>query len=78
MSEQGIASRRGGGFPPRKSPCFVNGETVDTLGTKVDPDVEITLKSKGKNLQDQKLTILLNKPLGYVSCQPEDGHKEGS
>ena len=76
MSEQGIASRREADSLIERALVLVNGETVDTLGTKVDPDVEITLKSKGKNLQDQKLTILLNKPLGYVSCQPEDGHKE--
>ncbi|MCH9632104.1 MAG: putative RNA pseudouridine synthase [Chlamydiae bacterium] len=76
MSEQGISSRREADALIEKGLVIVDGKVVDTLGTKVDRDAKISLKKEGQNLQDQKLTILLNKPLGYVSCQPEDGYKE--
>ena len=36
--------------------------------------MNITLKKELCKIQQNKVTILLNKPLGYVSCLPEDGH----
>lgn len=76
MSEQGICSRREADSYIEKGLVLVNGKVVDQLGTKVDPNCKITLKDEASELQDQKLTILLNKPIGYVSCQPEKGYEE--
>lgn len=76
MSEQGICSRREADSYIEKGLVLVDGKVVDQLGTKVDPNCNITLKEEAASEQDQKLTILLNKPVGYVSCQPEKGYEE--
>ena len=76
MSERGIASRREADRLIEKGLVLVNGKTVSELGARVDPDDQISLKKEGLEIQKKKLTILLNKPLGYVSCQPEDGYRE--
>lgn len=54
---------------------IVDGQPVSTLGTKVLPDAEIELAAEGQKQQKQQVTILINKPIGFVSGQPEDGYK---
>lgn len=56
----------------------VNGERISELGTKIDPDAEIELADAGKKQQAAQATFLINKPIGYVSAQPEDGHRPAS
>src|SRR5262249_37953782 len=53
---------------------FVDGVIVNQLGTKVSRDVEITLAPKARSQQQSLVTIILNKPIGYVSSQPEPGY----
>lgn len=53
---------------------FVNGERVSELGVRIDPNAEIHLAGEAKQRQSDRVTILLHKPLGYVSAQAEDGH----
>lgn len=54
---------------------YVNGSLVTELGTKVSPDVRITLASEALQQQKSLVTILVNKPIGYVSAQPEKGYR---
>src|SRR5262245_40979596 len=74
MSERGICSRREADRYIETCQVLVDGEIVSELGTKVSPSVKITLKKEAQSKQNKKLTILLNKPLGYVSTQPEKGY----
>lgn len=75
MSEQGICSRREADKFIELGWVYVEGECVSTLGTKIYPTQKITL-NKAAEVQQQKLvTILLNKPVGYVSGQPEPGYQ---
>ena len=76
MGEKGICSRREADHYIEKGLVLVDGVVVDVLGTKVDSNSEITLKTQAKHYQSRKLTVLLNKPLGIVSCQPEKNYKE--
>jgi len=41
----------------------------------VRPDQKITIDRKAQDQQNERVTIILNKPLGYVSGQAEDGHE---
>jgi 23S rRNA pseudouridine2604 synthase len=75
MAERGICSRREADVYIEKGWVFVDGKKIDVLGTKVDPGCEITLSGQAKNQQQQRATILLHKPIGYVSGQPEPGYK---
>ena len=52
----------------------VNGEPA-VLGQRVMPEDEVEIDERAKAKQAERVTILLNKPMGYVSGQAEDGHE---
>lgn len=74
MSEQGIASRRESDRLIEAGLVTVNGEVVDSLGIRVPQDAIIALSSAGTEVVEKQVTILLNKPVGYVSNLPEKGY----
>lgn len=76
MSERGICSRREADRFIEAGQVAVNGQIVSTLGTKVLEDVDIQLLPKARREQENKITIILNKPIGYVSTQAEKGYPE--
>lgn len=53
----------------------VNGEVENTLGVKVDRNVQIELTGRAQQQQKKLVTILINKPVGIVSGQAEDGYR---
>lgn len=53
---------------------LVNGQ-VAVMGTKVTPQDRVEAERAAQRQQDSRVTILLNKPIGYVSGQAEDGHQ---
>lgn len=71
MAERGICSRREADAYIEKGLVMVDGVIIDQLGTKVDPNVKITLEAQALKQQKSLATIILNKPIGYVSSQPE-------
>ncbi|WP_295899170.1 pseudouridine synthase [uncultured Bdellovibrio sp.] len=71
MAERGICSRREADEYIAKGLVLVDGIKIDQLGTKVDPHVKITLEAEALKKQKRLATIILNKPIGYVSAQPE-------
>lgn len=75
MAEQGLCSRREADEYIERGWVFVNGERITVLGTKVPADVNITLSPAAQNNQKQRVTVLLNKPIGYVSGQAEQGYQ---
>jgi len=75
MSEQGLCSRREADDYIAKGWVMVDGEVVNELGTKILPTQKITLEKAAQAKQDKRVTILINKPVGYVSGQAEEGHK---
>src|SRR5574340_138097 len=75
MSERGLCSRREADSYIEKGLVFVDGKRVSELGTKVDPACAIRLDTQASAPQQQRVTILLHKPVGYVSGQPEPGYQ---
>ncbi len=75
MSEQGICSRREADRFIELGWVFVDGERISELGTKIFPTQKITLNRAAQAQQTGLVTILLNKPVGYVSGQPEPGYQ---
>jgi 23S rRNA pseudouridine2604 synthase len=73
MAELGLASRREADDWIAKGWVKVNGE-VATMGMQVTPDVRIEVSQQAQGQQASQVTILLNKPIGIVSGQAEDGH----
>ena len=75
MSEKGLCSRREADELIREGLVQVDGEIVSTLGVKVSPDADIELLSRGRQRMQQKVSIALHKPIGYVSNLPEKGYE---
>jgi len=75
MSERGICSRREADAFIEQGLVFVDGLRICELGTRVDPNCKIELTQLARKQQQQRVTILLHKPIGYVSGQPEPGFK---
>jgi len=73
MADRGICSRREADAIIERGWVFVDGQRVSELGIRIDPNAEITLAAQAKRRQAEQVTILLHKPVGYVSGQPEPG-----
>lgn len=74
MAQRGLCSRREADAWIEQGLVFVDGARIDQLGTKVRSDQTITLDRRARLEQSALATILLNKPVGYVSGQPEKGY----
>ena len=74
MSEQGICSRREADSYIERGWVLVDGVAVTELGTRVYPNQRITLAKAAQSQQHASVTILLHKPVGYVSGQAERGY----
>ena len=75
MSELGIASRREADEWIARGLVRVDGRVVAELGARVLPGQHITLDAKARMQQAQRVTVLLHKPIGWVSGQAEDGYE---
>lgn len=75
MAERGICSRREADEWIVNGWVKVDGEILETLGTRIKPDAEIVISAYAYEQQAEQVTILLHKPVGYVSGQAEDGYQ---
>lgn len=77
MAECGVASRRKCEEIILSGEVYVNGESVQELGTKIDPEKdEVIYKGKKLSLPNNKVYILLNKPIGYVTTASDQFHRD--
>jgi 23S rRNA pseudouridine2604 synthase len=74
MSELGLCSRREADEWIASGWVSVDGKVITTLGARVSPAARITIDTAAQRDQRERVTILLHKPLGYVSGQAEDGY----
>lgn len=74
MSELGLCSRREADEWIPRGWVRVNGVPVTELGTRIPADARIEIDAAARNVQEERVTILLHKPVGYVSGQAEDGY----
>lgn len=78
MTIKGICSRREADFLIQSSCVLVDNKIINILGTKVNSSVNVELTQEGKTYIDKKLSIILHKPIGYVSSQPEKKYQAAS
>ncbi|GAA4418640.1 RNA pseudouridylate synthase [Advenella faeciporci] len=74
MSEKGMCSRREADAYIERGWVKVDGRVVG-LGDKAYPNQTITLDKMAQARQTARVTIILNKPVGYVSGQAEGGYR---
>ncbi len=72
LSNAGVCSRRKAEEYILEGKVKVNGEIVYELGMKIDPlQDEVLFNGKTIKLENDKVYILLNKPIGYVTTVKE-------
>jgi 23S rRNA pseudouridine2604 synthase len=77
LAERGIASRREADDWIDAGWVKVDGEMA-VLGARVFPHQVIEIDEAARTQQAHRVTILLHKPIGYVSGQAEDGYEPAS
>ena len=73
MAELGMASRREADDWIGRGWVKVDGQ-VASMGMQVGPLARIEVARQAQGQQANQVTILINKPMGIVSGQAEDGH----
>jgi len=73
MAELGLCSRREADDWVAMGWVRVNGE-VAVMGQQVTAADRIEVDAQAHGQQERQVTILMHKPMGYVSGQAEDGH----
>ncbi|MGL4982178.1 MAG: pseudouridine synthase [Treponemataceae bacterium] len=71
LAHAGVASRRASEKIILDGRVSVNGEVVNTLGTKVLPSDTVCVDGNSITTENTKRYVLLNKPIGYV-CSLSD------
>ena len=74
MSELGLCSRREADEWIVRGWVRVDGQVVSELGSKVTPEQKVSVERQAAAEQSKRVTVLINKPMGYVSGQAEDGY----
>lgn len=75
MAERGLCSRREADDWIVNGWVRVDGVAIDKLGTRISPEANIEVSAYATEHQAEAVTILLHKPVGYVSGQAEDGYE---
>lgn len=76
LSEQGLCSRREADLYIEQGLVTVDGEVITELGSRAYAHQKIALKKEAQAVQNARLTILLNKPVGFISHLDEDKEYE--
>jgi 23S rRNA pseudouridine2605 synthase len=71
LARAGVASRRAAEELIREGRVRVNGKTVTTLGTTVDPDDDVVSVDGSRIETEPPVWIALNKPAGYVTTRKD-------
>jgi len=67
LSRAGVASRRAAEELIKAGRVTVNGQVVQEMGVKIDPERDV-VKADGRRVRPERLvTVMLHKPYGYIS-----------
>ena len=73
LGQSGVCSRREADALIARGLVSIDGETVLDAGRKIQPGQTLLLADDATDALGASLTIVLHKPVGYVSSQPEHG-----
>lgn len=75
MAHRGWCSRREADDWITRGWVLLDGQVVRELGTRMAETQELTLRPEARRNQQRQLTVLLHKPVGWVSGQAEAGYR---
>src|SRR5579875_696830 len=73
LAQSGVCSRREAELLIAQGLVSIDGETVTDPGRKIATGQTLILADAAKSRLEGALTVMLNKPVGVVSAQPEPG-----
>jgi len=71
LAQSGVCSRREAEDLIGRGLVFIDGARVDDAGRKIEPGQTLVLNDAAHGALQASLTVVLNKPVGIVSSQPE-------
>jgi 23S rRNA pseudouridine2604 synthase len=71
LAQNGVCSRREAEDLIARGLVSINGEPVADVGRKIEPGQTLTLADAAENELQSSLCVMLHKPVGVVSAQPE-------
>lgn len=77
LAEAGVASRRKAEELIEQGKIKVNNEKVTELGRKINPNKDkVEYQGEIITIQEEKVYILLNKPIGYVTTVKDQFNRD--
>ena len=73
LAQSGVCSRREAEALIAEGRVSIDGETVTDAGRKIEPGQTLTLGEGAATKADSRVSVVINKPVGLVSAQPEHG-----
>ena len=73
LGQSGVCSRREADALIADGLVSVDGEVVTDAGRKLEPGQTLTLNERATAALAEGVTVMIHKPVGYVSGQPEPG-----
>ena len=73
LGQTGVCSRREAEGLIAEGLVSIDGETIHDAGRKIEPGQTLTLADRAEAVLASGVTLMLHKPVGYVSGQPEPG-----
>jgi len=71
LGQTGVCSRREADALIADGLVSIDGEVVTDAGRKIEPGQTLTLSDRAETALAAGITVVMNKPVGYVSGQPE-------
>ncbi len=71
LAQSGVCSRREAEALIAEGRVSIDGARVDDPGRKIAPGQTLTLETPDTGVEDAALSVVVNKPVGLVSAQPE-------
>jgi 23S rRNA pseudouridine2604 synthase len=71
LAQAGVCSRREAEALIGRGLVFIDGERVDDVGRKIEAGQTLVLTDAAQGELQASLSVVLNKPVGVVSAQPE-------
>lgn len=71
LAQAGVCSRREAESLIEQGLVFIDGERIEDVGRKILPGQTLHLHDRASAKLDAQVTCVMNKPVGYVSAQPE-------
>lgn len=73
LAERGLCSRREADLYIQQGLVLLDGRPVTELGSRAHPSQTVSLAEGARLQQAQRITVILNKPIGHVSHADDDG-----